>query len=85
MQTWGLSGGSRGKEQVCQYRKYKRHGFDPWVGKVPLREGMTTQSSILAWIIQWTEESRTHTHKLACPKILTIDRKKGMGEGDELR
>lgn len=32
------------------------------------REGMTT-STILAWIIQWTEEPRTHTCKLACPEI----------------
>ena len=27
-----------GKESACQYRRFKRHGFDPWVGKVP-REG----------------------------------------------
>ena len=49
-----------------------RHGFDPWVGKISLREGMTmnTHSSILAWIIHWTEEPRTHTGKLACPEIL---------------
>ena len=47
-----------------------RHGFNPWVGKTPLRAGMTTHSSILAWIIQWTEEPRTHTCKLSCPKIL---------------
>ena len=24
-----------GKESACQCRKNKRHGFDPWVGKVP--------------------------------------------------
>jgi len=29
---------------------------DPWVGKIPLEEGMATHSSILAWGIPWTEE-----------------------------
>ena len=31
-------------------------GFDPWVRKIPLEEGMTTQPSILTWRIPWTEE-----------------------------
>jgi len=26
-----------GKESACQWRRQNRHGFDPWVGKVPLR------------------------------------------------
>ena len=34
----------------------KRHGFNPWVGKIPLEEGLATHSSILAWRIPWTEE-----------------------------
>ena len=34
----------------------KRCRFDPWVGKIPWREGMATHSSILAWRIPWTEE-----------------------------
>ena len=33
-----------------------RHGFDPWVGKIPLEEEMATHSSILAWEVSWTEE-----------------------------
>ena len=33
-----------------------RPGFDPWVGKSPLQEGMATHSSILAWRIPWIEE-----------------------------
>ena len=24
-----------GKESTCQYRRCKRQGFDPWVGKIP--------------------------------------------------
>ena len=25
------------KEPICQRRRRKRHGFDPWVGKIPWR------------------------------------------------
>ena len=28
----------------------------PWVGRIPLEEGMATHSSILTWEIPWTEE-----------------------------
>ena len=34
----------------------KRCTFDPWVRKIPLKEGMANHSSILAWEIPWTEE-----------------------------
>ena len=30
-------GGAGGKESTCQYRRPKRHRFDPWVGKIPWR------------------------------------------------
>ena len=30
----GLPGGASGKERMCQYRRCKRRGFDPWVGKI---------------------------------------------------
>ena len=33
----GFSGGANGKEPTCQCRRQKRHGFDPWVGKIPWR------------------------------------------------
>ena len=40
----------------------RRLGFDPWVRKIPLEEGMATHSSILAWRIPWTEEpGKLHT------------------------
>ena len=32
-----FSGGASSKEPTCQCRRYKRHGFDPWVGKLPWR------------------------------------------------
>ena len=49
-------GGASGKELSSQCRRCKRCGFDPWVGKIPLEEGMATQSSVLAWRIPRTEE-----------------------------
>ena len=38
-----------GKESTCQCR---RHGFHPWVRKIPWRR----ESKILAWEMLWTEE-----------------------------
>ena len=39
-------------------KKKERCGFDPQVGKGPLKEEMATHSSILAWEIPRTEEPR---------------------------
>ena len=36
--------------------KAGRHWFTPWVGIIPLQEGMATHSGILAWRIPWIEE-----------------------------
>ena len=33
----GFLGGVSSKEPICQYRRHKRHGFDPWVRKIPWR------------------------------------------------
>ena len=33
----GFPGGASGKETDCQCRRGKRHGFSPWVGKIPRR------------------------------------------------
>ena len=33
----GSPGGTSGKEPACQCRTCKRHGFDPWVRKIPWR------------------------------------------------
>ena len=32
----GFPGGSNGKESACQWRRCKRHDFDPWVWKISL-------------------------------------------------
>ena len=33
----GFPGGASGKEPAFKCRKHKRHGFDPWIGKIPWR------------------------------------------------
>ena len=48
----GFPGGTSGKKPACQCRICKRQGFDPWVRKIPLEEGIAICSSILAWRIR---------------------------------
>ena len=33
----GFPGHTSGKEPACQFRRYKRHGLDPWLRKIPQR------------------------------------------------
>ena len=54
--TWGLPGGTSGKEPAYQCKRHKRFKFDPQVGKIPWKRALATHSSILAWRIPWTEE-----------------------------
>ena len=35
--TEGLPRWLSGKESTCQGERHKRHGFNPWVGKIPWR------------------------------------------------
>ena len=30
-----MVGDASGKESTCQCKRYKRHRFDPWIGKIP--------------------------------------------------
>ena len=41
-QLWSFPGDTSGKEPAFQCRRCKRRGFNPWVGKIPLEEGMDT-------------------------------------------
>ena len=52
---FGFPGSASGKKSACQCRSCKRQGFDSWVGKIPLEEGVATHCCILAWRIPWTE------------------------------
>ena len=33
----GFRSGATGKESTCQFRRHRRHGFYPWVGKISQR------------------------------------------------
>ena len=33
----GFPGGTGGKEPICQCKRHKTRGFDPWVRKIPWR------------------------------------------------
>ena len=50
---WGFPGGSDGTESACNVG-------ETWVQSLrwedPLEKGMATHSSILAWVIPWTEK-----------------------------
>ena len=50
---WGLPCRLSNKEAIYQCRE---HGFNLWVGKLPLEKEMATHSSTLAWEIPWTVE-----------------------------
>ena len=52
----GFPVGVSGKEPTCQCWRYKRPGFDPWVGKISWRrEGLPT-SVLVPGESLWTEE-----------------------------
>ena len=44
------------KNPPADARDIKRHRFNPWVGKIPLEEGLATHTNILALRISWTKE-----------------------------
>ena len=52
----GFPGGASGQDPTCHCKTHNKWGFNSLVGKIPLEEEMATHSSILAWIIPWTEE-----------------------------
>ena len=39
-----------------QHKRHRRHGFNPWVGKILWRRAWQTHSRIHAWEIPGTEE-----------------------------
>ena len=52
----GFPGGTRGKEPAWQCRQTKRHGFDPWVGKIPWRRAWQPTLVFLPGESPWTDE-----------------------------
>ena len=47
----GFPGGAVVKNLLANTGVEQRHGFDPWVRKIPLEEEMATHSRILVWNI----------------------------------
>ena len=41
---------------ACQCRRHKRHGFNPWVGKIPCRKKWQPTPVFLPGESPWTEE-----------------------------
>ena len=79
---WGFLCGTSGKESVCQCRRSKRPGFDPWVGKIPWRRARQPTSVFLpmdrgAWqaTIHRVTQSRTQVKRLS----MQAPRKTGRG------
>ena len=55
LQTLDFPGGASGKEPTCKGRRHETQvPFQGW--EDPLKEGMATHSSILAWRFPWAEE-----------------------------
>ena len=52
----GFPGGTSGKESACECRRHKRHGFDPWVRKIPWRRKRQPTPIFFTWRIPWTKE-----------------------------
>ena len=46
-QVLRFPGGASGKEPGCLFRRQKRHGFSPWVRKIPWRRAWQTTSVFL--------------------------------------
>ena len=57
--TWGFPSGASGKESTCKCRRHKRHGFDPWVRKIPLKKKIATHSIILELVMPTISSSVT--------------------------
>ena len=69
---------AQGEESACQFRRHKRHGFNPWVRKIPWRSkqqpllflpGKSYGQRNLVGYSPWghkesdmTERPRTHSH-----------------------
>ena len=52
--TFYKLGGTNSKEPACQFMRHERHGFDPWVRKIPWKK--TWQPTLLPGESPWTEE-----------------------------
>ena len=52
----GLTRWFSGKESACLWRRHRRHGFNPWMGKIPWRRKWQPTPVCLPGEFPWTEE-----------------------------
>ena len=48
---WAFPGGASGKEPACQFRRYKRCWFVPWVRKIPWRRDSLPTPVFLGFLV----------------------------------
>ena len=56
--------GTNGKEPICQCRRHKRRGFNPWIRKIPLEEGLATHSTLLTLRIHGQSYMQATCHRV---------------------
>ena len=56
----GFPGGAHGKESIWQFRRHKRHEFDPWVGKILWGRKWQPPPVFLLGESSWTEKPTVH-------------------------
>ena len=88
---WGFPDGASGKEFVCQWRRHKRHRFDPWIRNIPWRrKWLPTPDPCLenpmdrgTWqaVVHWVTKSWTPLKWLS-RQAQKINPGKGMEKGE---
>ena len=58
-------GGASNKEPNCQFRRHKRHGFNPWVRKIPWRRSWQPTPVFLPGQSQWQRSLAVTVHRVA--------------------
>ena len=82
-----LPGGASGNQSACECKRCRRHGFHPWVGKVPWRRAWQptpvflpgeshAQRSLVGYSPRdhkWLDTTeRTHTHQRSFTEKVTV-------------
>ena len=68
--SMAFPGGTSGKEPTCQCTRHKRHGFHPWVRKIPWRMEATVHRATKNWTqLTWLS---TQAHVFPFSNILLI-------------
>ena len=86
----GFPGGTSSKESAHQWRRHKRHWFDPWVGKIPWKRAWQPTPVFLPGESHgqrspvghdWSHLACTHTLNKQSPILVADSRERGMPGG----